>query len=161
MHHPNWLIPAAAALCACCPACHDATPAPTARRACGSAWEAGRDSAVNPPATTLQRGARAFRAGGCETCHGKRATGGLYGPNLTDGEWLHCDGTPEGILGLLRSGVPPDKVCSSSAPLGMPPAGKRIARDADLIILAHYVHSLRRAGTPEPHGRNPEGSTGP
>lgn len=81
------------------------------------------------------------RANGiCYTCHGMDATGGAggLGPNLTDDEWLHGDGSYDAITGTIRTGVPQPV----SAPAPMPPMGGASLSEKDLRAVAAYVYSL-------------------
>lgn len=123
--------------------------------ACG-----GGDADVDPPPVTtdtpeasgpveagdlVAQGRRVFlgQEGGaiCVTCHGQDATGvaGL-GPNLTDGTWLHIDGSVESIENLVRTGVmEPQEVASV-----MPPYGGVPFSDEHLHAVATYIHSLNQ-----------------
>ena len=80
------------------------------------------------------------QAGGgtCYVCHGQDAHGSAVAPNLTDGEWLHNDGTLAGITGTIKSGVPQPK----KAPAPMPPMGGASLSDDQVKAVATYVHSL-------------------
>lgn len=45
-----------------------------------------------------QQGQKVFEGkGNCWTCHGRNGKGTALGPNLTDGEWLNVDGSPDSI----------------------------------------------------------------
>ena len=78
-------------------------------------------------------------AGGtCYVCHGQDGHGSAVAPNLTDGEWLHNDGTLTGITGTIKSGVPQPK----NAPAPMPPMGGATLSDDQVKAVATYVHSL-------------------
>ncbi|HQW67908.1 MAG TPA: hypothetical protein PLJ23_12760, partial [Gemmatimonadales bacterium] len=39
----------------------------------------------------------------CQACHGADAAQGTLAPNLTDAEWLHSDGSLEGIYKTIES----------------------------------------------------------
>ena len=67
-----------------------------------------------------------------------RFKGSAVGPNLTDGEWLHNDGTLQGFMGTIKSGVPQPK----KAPAPMPPMGGASLIDEQVKAVATYVHSL-------------------
>ena len=81
------------------------------------------------------------RAGGalCVTCHGPQAKGvtGL-GPDLTDGSWLHGDGSMAFIRGIIRTGVTKPKKSAAV----MPPYGGSPLSPGQLEAIAAYVHSL-------------------
>jgi mono/diheme cytochrome c family protein len=74
----------------------------------------------------------------CTACHGQDAKGTPVGPNLTDNEWLHADGTVEGIARVITSGVPKPK----NAPAPMPPKGGATLTDDQVKAAAAYVYSL-------------------
>lgn len=77
-------------------------------------------------------------AGLCLACHGVDGKGTI-GPNLTDSEWLHIDGSFEQILTLVRSGV---DVSTSKSGAIMPPRGGSSLNDADLRAVAAYTWTL-------------------
>lgn len=74
----------------------------------------------------------------CTACHGQDAKGTPVGPNLTDGEWLNTDGSYEGIVKTVTTGVPQPK----KAPAPMPPKGGAALSDAQVRAVAAYVYSL-------------------
>jgi mono/diheme cytochrome c family protein len=84
------------------------------------------------------------QAGGgtCYACHGQDGKGSGVGPNLTDKEWLNTDGSLEGIVKTVKSGVPQPK----KAPAPMPPMGGAALDDAQVQAVAAYVHSLSQGG---------------
>ncbi len=90
----------------------------------------------------LARGAEAYTTGLCAKCHRADGRGGPRGPNLTDSNWLHCDGSIEGIERVLRSGVPQSKLKDKSRPFAMNPVTRLIPDDQELRMLAAYVWSL-------------------
>lgn len=77
--------------------------------------------------------------GNCAACHGRDAKGTPLGPDLTDGEWLHIDGTLAEIAAIIRSGVLEPK----KYPAPMPPLGGARLRDAEIDAVARYVHELQ------------------
>lgn len=83
------------------------------------------------------------RAGGgaCFVCHGQDAKGtpGLA-PNLTEGKWLHGDGSYQFLLNLIERGVADPK--EGSAP--MPPMGGARFTSDQLRAVAAYVYSVSR-----------------
>jgi len=97
-----------------------------------------------PTPETLKAGADAYTSASCFKCHGADGTGGPRAPDLTDNEWVHCDGSIEGILGVLRTGVPQGSFVNKSYPFAMNPATESIQDDATLMALATYVHSLSK-----------------
>jgi len=106
----------------------------------------GGGSAMNPEqlAAAVTRGAAAYNLGQCAKCHQQDGRGGARGPDLTDAEWLHCDGTVEGIRKVLVTGVPQNKLKDPNRPFQMNPATNLITDDSQLTDLAAYVQSLGR-----------------
>lgn len=78
-------------------------------------------------------------AGACMSCHGEDATGPTgVAPNLKDAEWLHSDGSWEGIFKTVQSGVmAPKKHSSVMLPMG----GTNLAPE-HLRAVTAYVYSL-------------------
>jgi len=76
----------------------------------------------------------------CSACHGPQAKGinGL-GPNLTDAEWLHSDGTFGALVTQITAGVPASK---SKSGVAMPAKGGAPLNDAQIRAVAAYVWSL-------------------
>lgn len=80
--------------------------------------------------------------GFCAKCHNSGGVGGDRAPNLTDDEWVQCDGTVDGIRAVIISGVPVEKHSKPGYPFGMNNAAKMNLDDATVNALAAYVHSL-------------------
>lgn len=74
----------------------------------------------------------------CQACHGADAAQGTLAPNLTDAEWLHSDGSLEGIYKTIESGVMAPKVFSSM----MPPFGGAPMTPEQTLAVASYVYKL-------------------
>lgn len=88
----------------------------------------------------LTQGRKLFEGRGlCASCHGTKATGAL-GPNLTDAEWWHSDGSYPAIVHQITQGVPPGQARSGTP---MPPKGGSSLSPAEVRAVAAYVHSLR------------------
>ncbi len=100
---------------------------------------------TKPSAKTLERGAEAFAAGSCAKCHMKTGRGGERGPDLTDDQWDHCDGSVAGILAVLKSGVPREKLRDPNRPFAMNPVTRLVPDEEDLAALAAYVWTLSRS----------------
>ncbi|MHB1224910.1 MAG: c-type cytochrome [Gemmatimonadaceae bacterium] len=82
----------------------------------------------------------------CATCHGKDGKGlpGL-GPDLTDGAWLHGDGSVKFLENIIRTGVMQPKQGGAV----MPPYGGVPLDAGQLAAVAAYVYSLsHKAGGP-------------
>ncbi|MEE8191603.1 MAG: c-type cytochrome [Gemmatimonadales bacterium] len=79
-------------------------------------------------------------AGICMVCHGPQGAGiANLGADLTDDEWLHSDGTYEGILATIEAGVAADKSSTGGV---MPPKGSSSISDEQVKAVAAYVWSL-------------------
>jgi mono/diheme cytochrome c family protein len=92
----------------------------------------------------IEDGGKLFRGEGlCHACHGREGKGmpGL-GADLADEEWLHSDGSFEGILKTITNGVPGDK---SSVGVSMPVKGGSTLSEEKVRAVAAYVWSLSRA----------------
>jgi mono/diheme cytochrome c family protein len=76
--------------------------------------------------------------GNCYACHGANAQG-TVGPNLTDAEWIHSDGSFEGIVKQVTTGVPKEQ---SKSGIVMPPKGGSAITDDEVKAVAAYVYSL-------------------
>jgi cbb3-type cytochrome c oxidase subunit III len=101
------------------------------------AQEKAAPAGVTPAA--IAKGDTIFhKAGLCYACHGSNAEGAV-GPNLTDAEWLHGDGSYDMIVATVTSGVPADKAKKGIA---MPPKGGSSISDEDVKAVAAYVYSL-------------------
>ena len=91
--------------------------------------------------SAIADGKKVFAGPGlCSACHGPAAKGitGL-GPNLTDAEWLHSDGSFEALVTQIMAGVPASK---SKSGVAMPAKGGGPLTDAQLRAVAAYVWSL-------------------
>ena len=82
-------------------------------------------------------------AGICMSCHGPEGKGiPNLGANLTDDEWLHSDGSYEGIVKTVMGGVTAQ---ASSSGVPMPAKGGTNISDDDAKAAAAYVWTLSRA----------------
>ena len=83
------------------------------------------------------------RSGGalCFSCHGMNAKGmpGIA-PDLTDGKWLHGDGSVQFLSRIVKTGVATPKQSAAA----MPPMGGAKLTDAQLNAVAAYLASLNR-----------------
>jgi mono/diheme cytochrome c family protein len=102
--------------------------------------------ATDSLAAVIARGRRVYegKAGGalCVTCHGPQAKGvpGI-GPDLTDGSWLHGDGSLASIRAIIRAGV----IAPKKTAAVMPPYGGSPLDANQLEAVATYIHSLNPA----------------
>ena len=78
------------------------------------------------------------KTGLCYACHGSNAEG-TVGPNLTDAEWLHSDGSYDMIVATVTTGIPAEKAKKG---IPMPPKGGSTIGDEDVKAVAAYVYSL-------------------
>jgi len=76
--------------------------------------------------------------GNCYACHGTNAQGAV-GPNLTDAEWIHSDGSYDAIVKQVMTGVPQ---AESKSGIAMPPRGGSTISDDEVKAVAAYVYSL-------------------
>lgn len=83
-----------------------------------------------------------FETTTCWTCHGMDATGGPLAPNLRDGEWLNTDGSYDGIMQIVRTGVPEPV----EHPGLMPPMGGGQLTDEQIRQVAAYVYAIGHGG---------------
>lgn len=83
-------------------------------------------------------------AGLCYTCHGQDAKGlPNLGADLTDDKWVHNDGSYEGIINTIESGVTAEQSTSGTP---MPPKGGSSITDDQVKAIAAYVWSLSHGG---------------
>jgi cytochrome c oxidase cbb3-type subunit III len=78
------------------------------------------------------------KAGNCYACHGANAQG-VVGPNLTDAEWIHGDGSYDMIVATVTKGIPKEE---SKSGVPMPPKGGSTITDEQVKQVAAYVWSL-------------------
>ncbi len=100
----------------------------------------GGDAALIAVGDSIFHGQAA--GGTCYACHGQDAKGSAVGPNLTDAEWLHSDGSLAAITKTIQAGVPTPK----KAPAPMPPMGGASLSPEQVRAVATYVHSLSKGG---------------
>ena len=94
-------------------------------------------AAVTPAA--IAQGDSIFHSkGNCYACHGANAQGAV-GPNLTDAEWIHSDGSYDAIVKQITTGVPKEE---SKSGIAMPPKGGSTITDDEVKAVAAYVYSL-------------------
>lgn len=78
--------------------------------------------------------------GNCATCHGQDLKGGPLAPDLTDGEWLHGDGSAAAVQKTVKEGVAAPK----KHPAPMPPMGGAKLNEKEVQAVAEYVHQQSR-----------------
>jgi cbb3-type cytochrome c oxidase subunit III len=100
--------------------------------------------AAAPSAAVIAKGDSIFHTTGmCYACHGQKAEG-VVGPNLTDAEWIHGDGSVDMIIKTVTHGIPKEE---SKSGIVMPPKGGSTISDDDVKAVAAYVHSLSHKGS--------------
>lgn len=77
-------------------------------------------------------------ASSCQACHGVGGKDGAAAPVLADSEWLHSDGSFEGIYKTIKSGVMAPKQFASV----MPPYGGVMMPEDRTLAVAAYVYRL-------------------
>ena len=85
------------------------------------------------------------KQGFCYVCHGYDGSGGA-GADFTDDEWWHSDGTLEGIIGTIVTGVTAEQSRGGQAAVMDPRGGTQIT-DEQVRALAAYVWSLHLEGS--------------
>jgi len=74
----------------------------------------------------------------CQACHGPDGKQATVAPNLTDAEWLHSDGSWEGIYKTVVAGVSQPKQFQSV----MPPYGGIPMTEERTRAVTAYVYKL-------------------
>src|SRR4051794_18315048 len=98
---------------------------------------AAQTSAATP--AVIAQGDSIFHGkGNCYACHGANAQGAV-GPNLTDAEWIHSDGSYDAIVKQVTTGVTKEE---SKSGIPMPAKGGSTITDDEVKAVAAYVHSL-------------------
>ena len=78
----------------------------------------------------------------CVKCHGATGVGSARAPDLTDSEWIHCDGSVEGIREVLVTGVSKERLHDPSRPFQMNPVTNLVQDEQAIAALAVYVWNL-------------------
>jgi mono/diheme cytochrome c family protein len=105
----------------------------------GARSAAAQSSAPVTPAA-IAKGDTVFHTkGNCYACHGATAEGGAVGPNLTDAEWIHSDGSYDAIVKQVLAGVTKEQAKNG---IPMPPKGGSTIADDEVKAVAAYVYAL-------------------
>jgi len=152
IHRRIWALAALAALAACgggepaqeAPAAETAAPASTPAAAPSVTVDlTGVTLPEGVTAEMVNAGATAWPTQACIACHGPDAKGVMsLGPNLTDGTWLHSDGSYPALVNLIVTGVPQPK--ESAGP--MLPRGGTAIDDTMVANLAAYLWAISHKG---------------
>ena len=94
-------------------------------------------------AETVEQGKAVYGGAGiCSSCHGPAGAGiPSLGADLTDSEWLHSDGSYDGVLKSVMEGVTAQ---ASSSGVPMPAKGGTNISDDDAKAVAAYVWTLSK-----------------
>lgn len=90
----------------------------------------------------VQAGERVFQTTTCFTCHGMDGSGTALAPSLRDGDWLNSDGSYEGIMGTVRTGV----AQPVQAPAPMPAMGGAQLSEDQIRQVSAYVYAISHGG---------------
>lgn len=126
------------------PACHSGPPA--AEAPAPSAAEQAPAAPVSlPPGVTpemVAAGERVFATQSCAKCHGSGGKGTPRAPDLTDGSWIHIDGSYSAIVGLVTTGFTKAEMREPRYPFAMNPRGGTSLSDEQIRSVAAYVYSI-------------------
>jgi cytochrome c oxidase cbb3-type subunit III len=119
----------------------------TAQGAANTGSKAGAESKQGPnsgpksyPPELVERGGGLFQQG-CAFCHGRDATGGETGPDLTRSKLVASDVDGDKIGAVVRNGRPEK---------GMPPFDRS---DEEIAALAAFIHTQQLEARNRPGGR--------
>ncbi|MCY3971944.1 MAG: c-type cytochrome [Acidobacteria bacterium] len=99
-------------------------------------------AAADPEA--VERGAVIYRGGTCPVCHHWEGQGNRRGPDLTDDEWLHGDGSLTAVRRAIETGFRHGAGRRFAGKYEMWPLGGMDLDEVDVDALAAYVWSLHR-----------------
>ena len=109
---------------------------------------AGLIAAAAVPAVSdpdeVERGAAIYRGGTCPVCHHWEGQGNRRGPDLTDEEWLHGDGSEEAVRKAIETGFRHGAGRRFRGKYEMWPLGGMELEESDVDALTTYVWSLHR-----------------
>jgi mono/diheme cytochrome c family protein len=109
-----------------------------ASSAAAQAAAAAEAPSAATPAVIAQGDSIFHSKGNCYACHGANAQGAV-GPNLTDAEWIHSDGSYDAIVKQITTGVAKEE---SKSGIAMPAKGGSSITDDEVKAVAAYVYSL-------------------
>ncbi len=93
-------------------------------------------------AQMIRTGAELFGEGSCANCHGDGGSGGRFGPDLTDAEWVQSDGDLEGVRETILWGVRRRDFADPGRRFEMNPQGGMDLEWEEIGAMAAYVWSL-------------------
>jgi len=122
-----------------------ASTSPTPATTPGASSAPAANNAARPfTAAMVAEGDSIYHARGCRNCHGMDGKGAANGPDLTDATYLHVDGSFQGYVNLITSGVPADKIKDPAHKIPMGARGGRPTplTDDQIKSVAADVYSL-------------------
>lgn len=93
-------------------------------------------------ATMIASGDSIFNNRSCKNCHLVGGVGGPRGPNLTDTQWIHIDGSYDAIVKLVTTGFTKAEQVDKQYRFSMNPRGGVNLTDDEVRAVAAYVYSL-------------------
>ncbi len=105
---------------------------------------AGPLAAAAPDPAAVERGAVIYRGGTCPVCHHWEGQGNRRGPDLTDEEWLHGDGSLAAVRTAIETGFRHGAGRRFRGKYEMWPFGGMELDESDVDALTAYVWSLHR-----------------
>ncbi|HSJ25100.1 MAG TPA: c-type cytochrome [Longimicrobiales bacterium] len=90
----------------------------------------------------VQAGKTVFETTTCFTCHGMDASGTALAPSLHDQDWLNSDGSFDGIMDVVRTGV----AQPVQYPAPMPPMGGGQLSEDQIRQVSAYVYAISHGG---------------
>ena len=111
-------------------------PSPAPAAAAKPAMPAGVTAAM------IAAGDSIFNNRSCKNCHLVGGVGGPRGPNLTDSQWIHVDGSYDSIIKLVTTGFTKAEQVDAQYPFSMNPRGGVSLTDDQIRAVAAYVYSL-------------------
>lgn len=78
----------------------------------------------------------------CFTCHGMDGSGTALAPSLRDQDWINSDGSFEGIVEVVRTGVAQPR----QYPAPMPPMGGAQLTEDQIRNVSAYVYAISHGG---------------
>jgi len=93
-------------------------------------------------ATMIASGDSIFNNRSCKNCHLVGGVGGPRGPNLTDAQWVHIDGSYDAIVKLVTTGFTKAEQVDKQYQFSMNPRGGVNLSDDQIRAVAAYVYSL-------------------
>lgn len=97
-----------------------------------------------PDPVAVERGAAIYRGGTCPVCHHWEGQGNRRGPDLTDEEWLHGDGSLAAVRDAIETGFRHGPGRRFRGKYEMWPGGGMELDEAEMEALTAYVWSLHR-----------------